>query len=390
MRKIYFLSLTFFMSISLSSIAQTYVDISNTSTCEQALDISRFTIFGPTTAPVELKTAKSNSFDLTKHPTWYKFTINKDGILLFDIIPQNPKDNYDFMLFKADDNFCEKFKAKQITPIRSNFSRQENAKGLTGLSYSGAALDYEKGLMVSKGDVFYLVLNNVYKNGKGHTISFKQLKTIKISGTVVNSKNGKPIKAEIRWWNLRNNNVFVTSQTEKKGSYEIDILLNNQSNTFPKYELCVYSDNYFPEYKIYSTAEANQLNDKKIEFKLNRVKKGTNNEGLGVIYFQPNDVNIVPTSEYVKRKLLKFMTLNEQAEIVLEGHTNGLFPSTDVDFELSTDRANLIKEYLVDNGISESRIGIEGMGSKNEVYPIPETEEEEGFNRRVEINIISF
>ena len=84
------------------------------------------------------------------------------------------------------------------------------------------------------------------------------------------------------------------------------------------------------------------------------------------------------------------MQLNKNAEIILEGHTNGLFPSTDVDFELSAKRAEVIKEFLVENGISPERIGTEGMGSKREVYPIPETEEEEGYNRRVEVNVVIF
>jgi len=388
MKKILFISIGLILSLSIN--AQTFVDISNTGTCENAIDISRFSVFGPTTAPEKLGNSKSSNFELAKHPTWYKFTIQQSGILLFDIIPQNPSDNYDFMLFKVSDNFCQNYKDNKSAPVRSNFSPQKNAKGTTGLSFNGNAGDYEKGIMVAKGDKFYLVLNNVYPNGKGHTVIFKQLKTNKISGKIVNKKNGKPLKADIRWINLRNNNVFVSSQTEKKGSYEIEILLNNQSNVFPKYELSVYAKNFFPEYKVFSTTEANELDNKEIDFELNRVKKGLNNKNLGVIYFKPNDATVVPTSEYVKRKVLKFMTLNENAQVILEGHTNGLFPSTEVDFELSTERANVIKKYLVDNGIAPERIGTEGLGSKNEVYPIPETEEEEGFNRRVEINIVNF
>jgi len=388
MKKILFITLGLMFSLSIYS--QTFVDISNTGTCDKAIDISRFSVFGPTTAPEKLGNSNSSNFELAKHPTWYKFTIQQSGILLFDIIPQNPNDNYDFMLFKATDDFCKDYKSGKLSPIRFNFSPQKNVKGTTGLSFNGSAEDYEKGIMVAEGNEFYLVLNNVYPHGKGHTVVFKQLKTNKISGKIVNKKNGKPLKADIRWINLRNNNVFVASQTEKKGSYEIEILLNNQSNVFPKYELSVYSNNFFPEYKVFSTAEANELDNKKIDFELHRVKKGLNNKNLGVIYFKPNDVTVVPKSEYVKRKLLKFMSLNENAEVILEGHTNGLFPSTEVDFELSTERANVIKKYLVDNGIATERIGIEGMGSKNEVYPIPETEEEEGFNRRVEINILKF
>ena len=369
--------------------AQNLVDISNTSTCEQALDISRFHIFGPTTAPVETG-SMSNDFTLVKHPTWYTFTIQKSGILLFDIIPLNSKDNYDFMLFKNEANFCQKYHNGKIKPIRSNFNPPANDNGLTGLSYSGDEQDFEKGIPVSKGDMFYLALNNLYRNGKGHTIFFKELKTIKITGKITDSKNGKPLKADIQWRNLRNNNLFVSSQTEKKGSFEMEILLSSQENSFPKYELCVYSDKYFPEFKIYPTEKANKLNGQVVDFELSKVKKGLNNKTLGVIYFKANDIIVVSKSEYVKKKLLKFMKLNTKAKIVLEGHTNGLFPSTDVDFKLSSDRAEVIKKFLTDNGVDASRIITEGMGSKNEIYPIPETEEEEGFNRRVEIRITDF
>ncbi len=388
MKKNFIAVLLIFLSSAFVN-AQNLVDISNTSTCEQALDISRFHIFGPTTAPAETGNML-NDFTLVKHPTWYIFTIQKSGILLFDIIPLNSKDNYDFMLFKDEPNFCQNYKEEKIKPIRSNFNPPANDKGLTGLSYSGDEPDFEKGIPVSKGDVFYLALNNMYRNGKGHTVFFKELKTIKVTGKITDSKNEKPLKADIRWRNLRNNNLYVSSQTEKKGSYEMEILLNSQENAFPKYELCVYSDKYFPDFKIFSTEEANKLNGKEINFALDKVKKGLNNETLGVIYFKGNEITIVPKSEYVKKKLLKFMKLNSKAKVVLEGHTNGLFPSTDVDFKLSSDRANVIKKYLTDNGIDAARIETEGMGSKNEIYPIPETEEEEGYNRRVEIRITDF
>jgi outer membrane protein OmpA-like peptidoglycan-associated protein len=372
------------------SQSQSFVNISNTGTCENALDISRFSIFGPTTPPEALAKDNESSFNLPIHPTWYKFTVQKNGILLFDIIPQNAEDNYDFMLFKSTDNFCDNYNSNNTKPIRSNFSPPKNAKGLTGLSYNGEAPDFEKGLQVAKGEVYYLALNNVYPEGKGHTIHFKELKTINIKGIVTNKKNNKPIKADIRWLNLDNNTLFVTSQTEKKGSYEMEVLLNNQSNTFPEYELCVFAEKYFPDFVTFSTKEANDLDGKVINFELEKVKIGTNNDGLGVIYFRPNNTKIVPSSENVIRRLLKFMEINDKAQIILEGHTNGLFPSTDVDFELSSNRAKVIKKYLTDHGIDPGRIGAEGMGSKFEVYPIPETEEEEGLNRRVEINVIKF
>ncbi len=387
MKKLVFLLIGFSILMH-TNLAQTYVNIDNTSNCEQALDISRFTVFGPTSAPKQIQNDNQNSFNLPQHPTWYTFTVKSNGILLFDIVPVNYKDNYDFMLFKDEDHFCEKFNQKKIKPILSNFSPPENSKGVTGLSYYGDKPDFAKGIPVKEGEKFYLALNNVYEGGKGHTIIFKDLKNFIIKGTITNKKTEKPIKAEISWRNLTYNTIFTTTQTEKKGFYELEILLDHQPNTFPQYELCVNAENFFPKFIVYPTVEANQLEGKEINFQLNKVNLGLNNESLGVIYFRPNDASIVPDSEKILKQLLKYMQLNESSVIKLEGHTNGLVPSTDVDFELSEERAVVVKDFLIQNGIDHSRIFTEGMGSKNEIYPIPETEEEEGFNRRVEINII--
>jgi outer membrane protein OmpA-like peptidoglycan-associated protein len=388
MKKLKFLLAVGIMISFNIGFSQTFVNIEDMTTCEKAYDISIFTVFGPTSAPKEIQSDNQNSFNLPQHPTWYSFTIKNSGILIFDIIPVNYKDNYDFMLFKDEDNFCEKYKQGKIKAIASNFSPPDNPKGVTGMSYYGDQSDFEKGIPVKEGEKYYLALNNVYQNGKGHTIIFKDLKNFVIRGTITNKKTEKPIKAEISWKNLTNNTVFTTTQTEKKGSYELEILLDHQPNTFPQYELCVNAENFFPQFIIFPTSEANQLEGKEINFQLNKVNLGLNNESLGVIYFRPNDATIITESETILKQLLKFMQLNESAVIKLEGHTNGLVPSTDVDFELSEQRAEVVKAYLVQNGIDHTRIFTEGLGSKNEIFPIPETEEEEGYNRRVEINIV--
>ena len=65
-----FLFVLLFIGV-LYSFSQSYVDISNTGTCRNALDISRFSIFGPTTAPDEIG-GNNNSFDLAKHPKFHQ------------------------------------------------------------------------------------------------------------------------------------------------------------------------------------------------------------------------------------------------------------------------------------------------------------------------------
>ncbi len=389
MKRIIFFAIALMFSISLS-FSQEIVDIKGTSTCEQALDISIFKRFGPTTAPQKYGTENPLNFERAKYPAWYKFTLTENGVLTFDIIPTNVTDNYDFMLFKAEENFCTKYKNGQLAPLRTCFGASDSKRfGQTGLSYAYDNVSYMQPIEVSKGETYYLALNNDFLGG-GHTLVINVLRTFMVKGTVNNIKNENPVKAALIWQTMYSDNIRITENADKKGDYKMKIAVNNFSNTFPKYEFIAHAENYFPDVKVFSTAEANELENQIVNFNLNKIKKGTNNENLGVIYFEPNEHSIVPESNTTMRKLLITMQLNPKTEVILEGHTNGLYPSTEVDLVLSETRSKIVKTYLTDNGIAPERIEVRGYGSEHEVYPTPRTEEEEGFNRRVEVNFVKF
>jgi outer membrane protein OmpA-like peptidoglycan-associated protein len=82
------------------------------------------------------------------------------------------------------------------------------------------------------------------------------------------------------------------------------------------------------------------------------------------------------------------MQQNPKIEIQLEGHSNGIYPSTEIDINLSTKRAQTVKKWLVENGISSERIETKGFGSEKMLFPMAQDENEEQMNRRVEINIM--
>lgn len=391
MKNTILISLILILSINSNLLSQELVDISNTGTCENALDITRFRRFGPTTPPEKQGSVDPNSFELTKHPTWYKFTAQKSGLLLLDIIPSNPKDNYDFLIYKATPDFCAKFQANQAKAMRANFDPpfSEN-KGYTGLSFSGEQQGFAKAINVKEGELYYLALNNVYEKGKGHSVVLYYLKTFKVNGSISNIKNEHTVDAKITWRNLRNEDITVKTQSEKKGTFSIMAVASTDPNVFPQYELSVYADKFFPEYKIFTTEEINQSEITPVEINLNKIKKGYNNESLGVVYFEPNDLVTTKDSEYAKKRLLRLMQLNNRVEIILEGHTNGIYPSTEVDFELSLKRAEAVRDFLTGNGIEAERIQVKGLGSTKEIYAAPENEEQEGANRRVEVNFVKF
>lgn len=82
--------------------------------------------------------------------------------------------------------------------------------------------------------------------------------------------------------------------------------------------------------------------------------------------------------------------------IRIEGHIccvdhNGDGPDLDTgEDNLSEERAKAVKEYLVANGIEETRVSYKGFGHSTPLFSYPEkNEEEQKLNRRVEIKIIS-
>jgi hypothetical protein len=122
-------------------------------------------------------------FENEHNTVWYKFWALQDCFLTFDIIPVDKNDDYDFMLFRYNGgDFRAKVLTKQLRPIRTCISR--NDKGIeskTGLSmneptklfvHSGVGPSYVKYIAVKKGEAYYLLVDNVYDHGKGHTIRF--------------------------------------------------------------------------------------------------------------------------------------------------------------------------------------------------------------------------
>jgi len=393
-RFVYFAAviLTFFYT-QLSN-AQNLINITSATTCSNSLEISTTKLFGPTTAPGIRNLTNESLFSAKEVVAWYKFSIEKEGVLLFDIVPLDTTDNYDFLLFKgtSDADFCNKVMQKQIKPVSQNFNKFElNNQGKTGLSINGNNKSYSRGIEVNKGEIYYLALNSKYDDCKGHTISFKYLERIHIKGKIFDKKNGQflPV-AVISWENSRNPDEYFTSNVNKKGEYELKVSVSSEAHTFPRYTISAYADGYFMKDTTILSKELAKIEETKFDFELTPIKAGYNYDELPNMYFEPNENIVVKESERTLKKLIKLMNLNKNIEIICEGHTNGFYPSTEVDEELSENRAEVIKNYLISYGISADRIQIKALGCTKLLYPLPENEIEEGFNRRVEINITKY
>ena len=386
--------ITLFLSAIVFSIqifAQELIPIKNSSDCSGATEVSTLAKFGPTGPPREVKIeSPNNPFNKSLYQVWYKFTTEKDGVLLFDIMPLDPADNYDFLLYKTESaTYCNDIKSGKLQALRENISRNEpEINGMTGLSIGENSDSYSKGIDVKKGEYYLLVLNSMYKC-RGHTIIFKYLENFKVSGNVTNAENDNPIQAQIFWTNLRTKETSSSIAVGKQGEFTLPVLVNTEVHRFPDYLLWAYADGYYTSDTIIASKDVPNLEKKSFNLKLYKLKKG-NNDFLPRIFFEPNYERIISESMMDMERILRLMKQNEKLEIILEGHSNGFYPSTDVDNVLSLKRAETVKKWLVENGISSERIEAKGFGSEKMLYPMAQDEHEEQLNRRVEIYISKF
>ncbi|NLJ08376.1 MAG: OmpA family protein [Sphingobacteriales bacterium] len=391
-----------------SSIAR--LDISNFSDCVSAMSISTSNIVGPTTSPhgygkiIEFKDNPVGSlyfFEKEHHTVWYKFRALQTAWLVFDIFPLQPADDYDFLLFKAGDNFCNDIFQKKAVPVRTNIARTggQNA-GKTGLSLqasqefvrAGPGDSYSKALKVNKGDLFYLVLDNVYEKGEGHYIIFdylddrgKSLSPKSIRGKVMDLETRQPLQAEITFYDISGAQK-ISSATADISNGEFSILLPADIQYFETYKLSVSRQGYF--FKDIEVVPYQLINKReKTEIFLAKLRENKSYQ-ITNIYFYPNSPQYISASEPVLNDLLKLMNENQGMKIEIQGHIDGCAGNDYIITKLSESRALNIKKYLVDRGISPDRIIAKGYGCQKMIYPNPENEEERQMNRRVEIIIL--
>jgi hypothetical protein len=118
--------------------------------------------------PNDPKTTEKNS-------AWFKFTIQKDTLLTFHIVPTLKTDDYDFALFRCDDYKClQEIKLARLRPVRYCFSWNTTLNINTGLSNRNKdttfrawshihgekyGKTYAPALWVKRGETYYLMVN---------------------------------------------------------------------------------------------------------------------------------------------------------------------------------------------------------------------------------------
>lgn len=115
---------------------------------------------------------------------WLKFEINTSGTVVFELIPVNPQDDYDWAIVKLDNGNCANLSINQV--VRCNFNRNVPVtnNGITGLNIQSTETgvpantqghSYCRYLDAQAGETYLIMINNFgYQGGisSGFTIDF--------------------------------------------------------------------------------------------------------------------------------------------------------------------------------------------------------------------------
>lgn len=135
--------------------------------------------------------------------------------------------------------------------------------------------------------------------------------------------------------------------------------------------------------------QAREINDEIPGAEVSRVGEGisvTFDENSG-IYFATDKHDINEQSEESLKKLVKIFEEYPNTNILLEGHTDNTGRS-EYNMSLSEKRANSVRQFLMEEGISNNRLTTKWYGEEQPKHD-NSTEEGRSKNRRVELAIMA-
>ena len=356
----------------------------------------------------------NDHFFTEEHNTLWIYLYFRDSAEFeFELTPNVKLDDFDFMLYKIDrPNFCDYIKNIQPIPIRSNLARKNpKAGGITGMrstntnNYSKAGYEpfFSSTLKINKGDEFYLIIDSPY-GGNGEFKLFSECqfidtnvvpKTVNISPKTLKNNFTKKIKsiASISI-HFTNDSLFTIpfNDLKIKGIDDEDSLIYYQTDSLRiitrnysrKYEFTVTANGYEQQNFTYRTFN---LKDTIVQFKLSPLKIGSVLK-FEDIRFVPDKSAILKESKSDIEKLISFLTVNEEIDVEIGGHVNGLGKNKRKFSSLSKKRAKSVYKELIASGIESNRLTYIGHGNKYPIYKVPTSLEQSSSNRRVEITVV--
>ncbi len=208
------------------------------------------------------------------------------------------------------------------------------------------------------------------KISKDENFSGTQYMNIQVS----HDKTGELVPADIRINGLNSRKLVVMDQVVDT-TFEI--------NNYRLYTVsCLEKGFMYYNEKFWPSEDQIHLQ----EVKLKPLAVGLSTD-VRDITFLGDQTSIYHKSKPTLAEIKEFLDLNPTIKVAIVGHVNGPDNRKSSKFyqKASEERAGAVMDYLIEIGVEEERLQIQGRGNTNMLFPDPKTDWQNEANRRVEI-----
>ncbi len=379
----------------------------NSNDCIFAIPLNVDQTFGPTTAPegagrvMEVMADKRhpNLPEFEHNVVWYKFTVPYNGKLDVAVTQQNLADDYDMLIYKYTDvYFSNHIQCNKVLPVAVNMSsvdssllvrkkrtevattgdakadreaRLEAAKqrraeealqsamGTIGMYHEAEDVMLTKestqrhirSIDVRKGEVYYIMLDNVTPKGSGHSIKVSIfVDAFEVPVSFYDPKIRKPVEVNLQILEKNTNNrVIVNNERFRGGRVKFVPGFN--------YTLYAKKDGYFAI--LYDFNADRFKDDTLLRLRMNRAERGTVYP-ITKIYFE-DEYKLMKESDSTLMNYVMMFKNHPDVSFTIKGWVKTYGVDPEHDQLVSLERAKSVKEFFVKNGIPEDQIKTTGM-----------------------------
>lgn len=210
-------------------------------------------------------------------------------------------------------------------------------------------------------------------------IEVQEPNTSQLQGIVMNTETRQAVSATVTIRYRSGNLPSISLQTDSLlGKFQTKISLEERP------VISISARGYLPQEEVLdqNSSDGPFLNK---NYYLESVEVGKTITLKNVLFERAN-ANLLEESSIELDNVVQMMLDNPEMEIFLSGHTDNQGNSK-LNLELSQDRVEAVKNYLVSKGISEERIDGKGFGGTKPIAS-NKSEQSRQLNRRVEFTII--
>ncbi|MBQ6069345.1 MAG: OmpA family protein [Bacteroidales bacterium] len=379
----------------------------NSGDCIFAIPINVDQTYGPTTAPqgagriMEVMADKRhpNLPEFEHNVVWYKFTVPYNGKLDIAVTQLNLADDYDMVVYRYTDvYFSNHIQSNKVLPVAVNLSsidssllqkpkrtapaatgdakadlkaKQEAAKlqreaaakqaamGTIGMYHEATDILLTKAstkrhirsIDVRKGEVYYIMLDNVTPNGQGHSIKVSiHVDAFEVPVSFYDPKIKKNVDVSLTILEKNTNNRVIARNDKFRGG---------RIKFVPGFNYTLYAkrDGYFSIFYDFNSDRFKQ--DTLLRMKLYRCERGTVYP-ISDIYFEDEYV-LMHESDSTLMNYVQMFKNHPDVHFTIKGFVQTYGVDPEHDQLVTLERAKAVKEFFVKNGIPEDNIKAAGM-----------------------------